>query len=401
MFTKDFPIFTTHPDLTYLDSASTAQKPKMVQDAMNEIMKGKYANIHRGSYILSEMSETLYEDSKEMVRKMIGAESRHEIIYTYNATYASNLLTRSLVKSGILEKWDIVLLSLLEHHANIVPWQILAEEYGIVIEWIGVTEDGRIDYRDLEKKLPSAKLVSLTAASNVTGSVLDFEKVSTLLSALPSRPLFVVDASQGLPHFAIDVVWYGIDFLFATGHKVMSDTGIGILYGKKELLKKMNPALCGGWAINSVSESGYEAAWLPYRFEPGTPHIIGAASLLAAGQYIESIGGYSVMEQYEQALVEYALEKIRELPNSVKLIGPMDASLRLWVFSFAFENHHPRDIADALADVWICVRAGHHCTEPLHNHFGLPATLRMSFYIYNTKKDIDRFIEEMKVLLTK
>lgn len=391
MFQSDFPLLLNHPGLVYLDSASTAQKPKIVQDAIWEIMKGKYANIHRGSYILSEMSETLYEASKDALKIMIGAESRHEIIYTYNATYASNLLARSLVKSGLLTRGDKVLLSLLEHHANIVPWQIMSEEYGIVIEWVGVTHDGRIDYEDLERKLPWARLVSLTAASNVTGSILDFTRVQWLLDACEQRPIFVVDASQGLPHFSLEVAHYGIDFLFATGHKFMTDTGIGFLYGKKEHLKKMNPALCWGWAINWVTENGYEAAGLPYRFEPGTPHIIGAASVLAAAEYIESIGGYSEIEKYENSLVVYALEKIRELPPSVKLIGPKDPKLRLWVFSFAFEQHHPRDIADVLAEKNICVRAGHHCTEPLHHHYGLPATLRMSLYIYNTKADIDAF----------
>lgn len=399
MFQSDFPLLKKHPNFVYLDSASTAQKPDKVIDAMQDIMNNKYANIHRGSYALSEMSEMLYDESKEMVRKSIGAESRHEILYTYNATYASNFLSRSLVKSGILKKGDVILLSLLEHHANIVPWQILSEEYGVIIRWVNVTDDGRIDYEDLEKKLPWVRLVSLTAASNVTGAVTDIRKVKELLDALSDRPLFVIDASQWLPHFSLEVSKDGIDFLFATGHKVMSDTGIGILYGRKDLLRSISPALCGGGAINSVSEGWYEAAGLPYRFEPGTPHIVWAASLLAAFQYIESIWGYEVIEKYEQSIVEYALEKIRKLPPTIKLVGPKDSHLRLWVFSFVFENHHPRDIADALADVDICVRAGHHCTEPLHNHFGLPATLRMSTYLYTTKNDIDRFFDGIAWIL--
>lgn len=396
MFRNDFPVFTTHPDLVYLDSASSAQKPRAVIDAMQTMMEGKYANIHRGSYDLSEMAEEIFESSKEYVRKAIGAQSRHEIVYTYNATYAANLLARSLVKSGLLVKWDRILLSLLDHHANIVPWQIIAEEYGIEIDWIGVTEDRRIDSSDLERKITGAKLVTLTAASNVTGAVTDFATIRDIMSKAQTKPLLVVDASQALPHFSLDVVSFGIDFLFATGHKVFADTGIGMLYGRKDLLQKMLPALCWGGAINAVSTTWYEPAWLPYRYEPGTPHIIGAASLLAAFQYIESIGGYSVVEKYEKELTEYTLEKITLLPSGVRLIGPMESDYRVWVFSFAFDHHHPRDVADTLADAGICVRAGHHCTEPLHTSLGLSATLRMSLSIYNTREDVDRFIEELK-----
>ncbi len=418
MFRNDFPVFTTHPDLVYLDSASSAQKPRAVIDAMQTMMEGKYANIHRGSYDLSEMAEEIFESSKEYVRKAIGAQSRHEIVYTYNATYAANLLARSLVKSGLLVKWDRILLSLLDHHANIVPWQIIAEEYGIEIDWIGVTEDGRIDSSDLERKITGAKLVTLTAASNVTGAVTDFATIRDIIarhcdegsnpgtswdSGSPrfarddrkQKPFLIVDASQALPHFSLDVVSSGIDFLFATGHKVFADTGIGMLYGRKDLLQKMLPALCWGGAINAVSTTWYEPAWLPYRYEPGTPHIIGAASLVAAFQYIESVGGYSVIEKYEKELTEYALEKIRLLPSGVRLIGPTESDYRVWVFSFAFDHHHPRDVADTLADAGICVRAGHHCTEPLHTSLGLPATLRMSLSIYNTREDVDKFMKAL------
>jgi cysteine desulfurase / selenocysteine lyase len=405
MYRADFPIFATHPDLVYLDSASSTQKPQKVISAMTDMMTSTYANIHRWSYELSERSEDIYQRSKEKLAIYIGARSRHEIIYTANATYAFNLLSRSLIKSGLLERWDRVVLSLLEHHANIVAWQILAEEYGIVIEWVDMTGDGRIDYEDLEKKISGAKVLSLTAASNVTGAVTDLSKVKEIITRCEAKDpcqrdmLFIVDGSQALGHFSIDVEKYGIDFYIATGHKVFSDTGIGILYGKKDLLKKMSPALCGGGAINSVSVDGYEPAWLPYRYEPGTPHIIWAASFLAALEYIESIWGYEAIEKYEADLIEYTLTKIRELPESVKLIGPKDSHLRVWVFSFAFDHHHPRDIADALADAGICVRAGHHCTEPLHHFLGLPATLRMSLSIYSTREDIDTFVRQCDSLI--
>lgn len=257
----------------------------------------------------------LYDNAKKKFAQFINAQSHHEVVFTYNATYAFNLIARSLVKTGILQKGDKVLLTKLEHHANIVPWQIIAEEYGIVIDWVGIDDNGALDYVDFAQKISSAKIVSLTGASNVTGEVLDLDKISEILSALDVRPMFIIDASQRFPHMAIDVQRYGIDILVATGHKVMSDTGLGIFYVRKDLLKQMQPAFCGGGAINGVTTDGYEAAGLPFRHEPGTPHIVGAVSLLAALEYIESIGGYETIENYERSLVEYFCSKLPELPS--------------------------------------------------------------------------------------
>ncbi len=395
MFRQDFPVFQVYPETIYLDSASTAQKPQKVIDAISGIFTHSYANIHRGAYDLSEKAEILYEASKEKVRVFLGAVSKHEIIYTYNATYAFNLLARSLVKSGMLVRGDRILLSLLDHHANIVPWQIIAEEYGIIIDWISVTPEGRLDLADLESKISGSRLVSVTAASNVTGAISDIAKIRDIVKKDDSKKFLVIDGSQAFPHFAVDVVDLDIDFFIATGHKIMSDTGIGILYGKKSLLQKMSPALSGGGSINSVTQEWYEPAGLPYRHEPGTPHIAWAASLLAALEYIESIWGYTAIEIYEQDLIEYTLSKIATLPHEIRLIGPKDGRNRLWVFAFAFSNRHPSDVAEMLAEKWICVRVGHHCTEPLHQYFGLQATLRMSLYVYNTREDIDRFFEEL------
>lgn len=324
MFRSDFPIFSAHPDLVFLDSASSAQKPAKVIDAISGYFSTNYANIHRGAYDLSMESSLLYEKAKKAVAKKLSADSDAEIVFTYNATYAFNLISRGLVKSGLLQKGDIVLLSKVDHHANIVPWQILAEEYGIVIDWVGLHADGTLDYDSLREKLPQAKVLSITGASNVTGEVLDLERIKGIFEECgfepplqgggggilvsekseknPQslrdssftkelyRPLFILDGSQRFPHMETAVAKYGIDFYVGTGHKVMSDTGIGFFYGRKELLKAMNPAFCGGGAINSVLLDGYEAAGLPFRHEPGTPHIAGAASLLAAIEYIDSIG---------------------------------------------------------------------------------------------------------------
>ena len=398
MYRKDFPIFTTHTDLVFLDSASSAQKPLKVIDSMSDFFRTEYANIHRGAYDLSMESSLLYDRAKQAVAKKLHADSESEIVFTYNATYACNLIARSLIKTGILKGWDRILLSRLDHHANIVPWQIIAEEYSIIIDWIDLNVDGTLDYTDIEKKLIGVKLVSLTGASNVTGEVLDLERIDELLRATPVRPLLVIDGSQRFPHMETDVKKYGIDIFFATGHKVMSDTGIGFYYARKDLLRMMIPALCWGGAINRVTTLGYEPAWLPFRHEPGTPHIAWAVSLLASLEYIDSIGGFEVVETYERELTAYALTLFESLPSWIKLLGSKEVRNRLWVFSFAFDTKHPHDVAEVLADSGICVRSGHHCAEPFHEAMGIGASLRASLYIYNTREDIEKFVQVLKTL---
>lgn len=394
MYKKDFPIFTSHSDTIYLDSASTAQKPQKVIDAIADFYHHDYANIHRGAYDLSERSELLYEASKEKYRQAIHAESRYEIVYTYSATYATNYLARSLADSGMISRGDTIVLSLLDHHANIVPWQLIARSLDLQVRYIGVTPDGRLDLSDIEEKCQCARLISVTAASNVTGAITDIAKIrDSARKAWWDDIFLIIDGSQALPHFSVDVVDLDIDFLISTGHKMMSDTGLGILYGKKSYLQQMEPAFCGGGAINSVTTLGYEAAGLPYRHEPGTPHIAWAVSLLAALEYIESIGWYPAIESYEHDLIEYTLSRVPELPSHIRLIWPMESVDRLGVFSFDIVWHHPADVADRLAAEGVCIRVWHHCTEPLHDALGLSATLRMSLYIYTTRADIDRFFD--------
>ena len=422
MFRSDFPIFTTHPDLVYLDSASSAHKPQAVIDSISRFFATDYANIHRWAYDLSMESSGLYDRAKSAVAKKLNATPA-EIVFTYNATYAFNLIAQGLVKSGFLVKWDTILLSKVEHHANIVPWQIIAAEYGIQIDWIDIHPHGTLDYDSLEQKLPNAKVLSITGASNVTGEVLDLDRVKNIFkkcgfdSALPlvggagggtpprlpykerNRPLFILDGSQRFPHMETDVVQYGIDFFVATGHKVMSDTGIGFYYGRKDLLQKMDPAFCGGGAINSVTTEWYTPAGLPFRHEPGTPHIAGAVSLLAALDYIDSIGGFATIEKYEQELIEYALGLFATLPSSIRLLGSKNPENRLGVFSFFFDGKHPNDIAEMLADAGICVRSGHHCTDVLHTALGIWGSLRVSLYLYNTSEDVDKLVEKLMKFL--
>ena len=399
MLRTDFPIFDTHPDLVFLDSASSAQKPKFVIDAISNYLETSYSNIHRWAYDLSQESSLLYERAKTKIATLLWLHSYHEVVFTYNATYAFNLISRSLIKTGILVHWDHILLSRADHHANIVPWQIIAEEYGIIIDWIDLHEDGTIDYSSIERQINNVKVLSLSGASNVTGEILDLEKIKTIRNSVSHFPLFIIDGSQRFPHITTDMVKYGIDIFVATWHKIMSDTGIGFFAAKKELLQTFIPALCWGGAINHVSTDGYEPAGLPFRHEPGTPHIAWAVSLLAALEYIDAIGWFKRIENYEQELIAYALWYIKKLPKSIRLIGSLEEKNRLGVFSFVFEDFHPNDVAEILADANICVRSGHHCTDPLHHVLGVRGSLRMSLYIYNTKSDIDIFFQKLQSIL--
>lgn len=384
-----FPVFQ-ETEVCFLDSASSSQKPREVICAMTDMMHHSYANIHRGSYDLSERAETIYHHSKELLSRYLWL-SPYEVFYTYNATYAANFLARTLVKSGKLKRGDIIGISLLEHHANVVPWQIIAEEYGLTIEWIPLDTTYRIDIDHIARDPGRYALLALSLASNVLGSTLDISKLDMLYGSMASRPLIVLDGSQYFPHASWDLRSHVADVVFGTWHKMLADTGIGFFAGRKEFLRELDPALCGGGAINEVTESGYTPAWLPSRFEPGTPHIIGAASLAAAIQFLMEGERLSEIQQIEKTLVHHALEAVKTLPSGVHLFGSTDPTGRLWVFSFSFDHAHPRDVADYLADHGVAVRAGHHCAEPLHRAYGIPATLRMSTYLYNDTTDIDRF----------
>ena len=285
-FKSDFPIFQNHPDIVYLDNTASVHKPQMVIDAMSHFFANNYANIHRGAYDLSDRSEELYNKAKKSVADLIGASSWREISFYYNATYALNFLSLSLAYSGILKRGDRVLLSIAEHHANIVPWLILKKWIGIEVDFFGLRDDFSIDFSDLASKLtPKTKVVAMTAASNVTGAIFDLESAGKLLKEYQkvdfsdtifttrNHPIFIVDASQAVPNFAVNVEQIGADALFFTGHKMMSDTGLGVLWGKQEFLKLLTPAIGGGGAINFVDQQGYAPAGLPEKMEPGTPHI--------------------------------------------------------------------------------------------------------------------------------
>jgi len=399
---KDFPIFQNNPDLVYLDSTATSQKPSMVIDWVSDYLSNSYANIHRGSYEISEISEKLYEDSKKIVAKHIWAESWREIIYAGNSTYALNILSQSIWRTGLLKKWDTVLVSVVEHHANVVPWLILKEDYGINVEFVGVTDNFDIDYNDFRDKLTDkVKIVSLAHVSNTTGQIFDIENVSSLLSARygKAKPMLVVDASQSVPHFEVDVKKLWCDALFFTGHKVFADSGVWVLWVKEEILNTLKPIFSGGWSIGEVKQHHFtHSSKLPDKFEPGTPNLSGAVSLLKAFEYIESIWGYKQLETIEHDLVTYALDKFSKI-HDVKIIWSISSARRVWVFTFVIPGIHSHDIAEYLAENNICVRAGQHCAEPFMEYVWQTHTCRMSLHIYNTTEDLDKFFEVLKNII--
>lgn len=397
MFKKDFPIFQNNPWLIYLDNAATTQKPKMVIDWVKNYLENDYANIHRWMYELSERSEELYFVSKEIVAKNIWWK-HDEIIYTYNSTYAFNILVQSLVKSKKLQKWDKVLLSISEHHANVVPWFLAQENIWIDVDFVNITSDYQIDFEDFTKKYDeSVKIVSFTHVSNVSGSIFDLEK---LWNMLRDDTIFIVDASQSVPNFSVDINKIWCDYLIFTWHKIMAQTGIWVLWWKKSLLKDLYPSIWWGWSISHVKKSWFDLAQVPECFEPGTPNLVWAVSLLKAFEYIDSIWWYQVMQQAESKLVDHALSRFNDFSQKIELVWPKIWQNRIWVFSFVIKDWiSANELWQKLAFKNICVRVWWHCAHPFLETLWYKWTVRMSLYFYNDISDIDIFFEELKKIL--
>ncbi|HMT01542.1 MAG TPA: aminotransferase class V-fold PLP-dependent enzyme, partial [Candidatus Absconditabacterales bacterium] len=371
---SDFPVFTNNLGLVYLDSAASSQKPAEVIDGVAEFLRSSYSNIHRGHYSLSEKSEELFFQSKKMVAKLVNSQA-HEVIYTYNSTFAFNLVAQTLCINGKLGAGDVVLLSVLEHHANIVPWHHLSKQYGFTVDFVGINqnpdidsldkshrdhkhfESGHFDYEDFEKKYTkNVKVVSLTAASNVTGEILDLQRIS---DQLRDETFFIVDGSQGVPHFQLDFQKLGADFLIFTAHKIMADTGLGVLVARQELMKELEPSIVGGGAIGGVTTSGFSFKSGVEKWEPGTPNIVGAVSLLKALEYLEKIGGYQTLEDIEKKLMSRALERFRGYGDQIELIGSDKLENRLGIFSFVLKNQkNIQMVGELFAEKGICVRSG-------------------------------------------
>jgi cysteine desulfurase/selenocysteine lyase len=389
----DFPILsrTVHgKPLIYLDSTATSQKPQAVLDAMDAYYRTTNANIHRGVYELSETATQQYEGARARIARFIGAKSSREIIYARNATEAINLVAHSWARTN-LRAGDVILLSKMEHHSNHVPWHILAAERGVALRYLDVTPDGLLDLSNLNEMLEGVKLVSVTHMSNVLGTITPVEEI--IKRAHAAGALVMLDAAQSVPHLPVNVQALDVDFLAFSGHKMCGPTGIGILYGKRHLLEEMPPFLGGGDMINTVTLEGFTPNQLPWKFEAGTPAIAEAIGLGAAVDYLSKIGMENI-HAHEQELTAYALDLMRALPG-VTIYGP-DAEHKGGVVAFAIEGVHPHDVATILDGEGVCVRAGHHCCQPLMHHLNVPALARASFYIYTTREDIDALVEGVK-----
>lgn len=383
-YKKDFPIFEKHPDLVYLDTGASAQKPKVVIDALSDFYASDYANIHRGLYELSERSTALYDESREAVARFIGASS-DQIIFTRGATESINLLR--YVMAGEFEEGDTILVTVMEHHSNFVPWFDLAKEKGLNLKVVEL-RDGSLGGDDIVDAMDeSVKLVCCVHVSNSTGIEIDVEKVCSAAHEFGAKVL--VDASQSVVHQKVDVENLGCDFLVFSGHKLYGPTGIGVFYAQD--MDDLPPFNFGGDMIKFVEKDNVEYLGSPQRYEAGTPNIAGAIGLKAAIEYLEGISMEEV-EKHDVELVEYAESKLNEL-EFIQLVGKGD---RKSAVSFVVEGVHPHDVAQILSDNHIAVRAGHHCTQPLNDAYGHAATVRFSFGLYNDKSDIDKAVEVLK-----
>jgi cysteine desulfurase/selenocysteine lyase len=388
----DFPILQREVrpgvPLVYLDSTATAQKPLAVIEAMDAYYRRFNANVHRGIHTLAEEATALYEGARDKVQKFINASTRKEIIFTRNATEAINLVAFTWGRRN-LAAGDVVVLTEMEHHSNLVPWHMLATEKGVRLEFIPVTDAGLLDlavYEDLLKLEP--KLVSLTHMSNVLGTINPVTEIAAKAKTVGATVL--VDGAQSVPHFPVDVQTLGVDFLAFSSHKMCGPTGFGVLWGRRELLEAMPPFMGGGDMIRRVRLREFAVNDLPYKFEAGTPAIAEGVGLGAAVDYLTAIG-MEAIAAHEHKITAYALERLEEVPG-VKVLGP-SAEKKGGVAAFTLEGVHPHDIAQVLDRGGIAVRAGHHCAQPLHERFDLPATARASFYLYTTQAEVDKLVE--------
>ncbi len=390
---KDFPVFEHNPGLVYLDSGATSQKPRQVIEAIKDYYERHNANIHRGIYSLAARSTRLYNESKEKVRRFINARSTKEIVFTKNATEGLNLVMYSLGR-GIGEGDEIVI-TISEHHANLVPWQQLAKWKGATLKVIDVDDEGHLDLKDAKEKItPRTRIVALNHVSNVTGVIHPVEEVIGMAKKVGA--ITVVDACQSVPHIPVDVQAMGADFIAFSSHKMLGPTGIGVLWGREELLGEMEPFLFGGDMIETVNLD--ESTWndLPMKFEAGTPPIAQAAGLSAAIDYLDSLGMERVYE-HEKTIVEYTLDKLLSMDH-LTLYGPHTPQDRIAIFTFNVKGLHAHDVAQFLDYKGIATRSGHHCAQPLLRRLGAKdtSTVRASLYIYNDLSDADALIEALK-----
>ena len=395
-YLQDFPILQTKMNgrpIVYLDNGATTQKPEAVIKAVADYCTYCNANPHRGAYELSVKATDIYETARVRTQKFIGAARPEEIVFTKNATEALNLVAYSYGRANIREGDEIVI-TISEHHSNIVPWQFVAKARGATLKYIYLAEDGNLSAEDIAEQITEkTKIVAVTHVSNVLGLVNDVRTIADRTHAVGA--VIVVDGSQSVPHIAVDVQAMDTDFFAFSGHKMLSPMGIGVLYGKYDILDAMPPFLFGGDMIDYVGEQETTFAELPAKFEAGTQNVSGASGLIAAIDYLEKVG-FDRIETIERDLISYALPKLRELPF-VELYGcDSTRDNKTGIITFNVKDVHPHDVASILDSYGVAIRAGHHCAQPLMRYLGQNATCRASFYLYNTHEDIDRFIEALK-----
>jgi len=392
----DFPILEQRVHgkrLVYLDSAATSQKPLAVLDAMDHYYRECNANVHRGVYTIAERATQQFEAARAKVARFVHAREAAEIIYVRNATEAVNLVAYSWARANLREG-DPIVLTHMEHHANVVPWQMLAAERGVELRWLPLTDDYRLDLSGLDTLLDGAKLLAVSAMSNVLGTINEIRPLADAAHAAGAHVL--VDACQAVPHLAVDVQEWDADFVAFSAHKMCGPTGIGALWARRELLDAMPPFMGGGEMINQVTLEGFVPNEVPWKFEAGTPAIAEAIGFGAAVDYLSDLG-MDAVRAHERELTGYALERLgTTFGERLRIYGPLDVNVRGGAISFLFEGIHAHDISQVVDEEAICVRAGHHCAKPLMKVLGVPATTRASFYVYNDEADVDALVAALE-----
>jgi cysteine desulfurase/selenocysteine lyase len=392
---KDFPIFDREINgrpIVYLDSANTSQKPRAVIEAMSRFLETSYAPVGRSTYTIAQEADAVYEGARRKVARFVNARHASEVVFTKNATEALNLVARAWGGANLREG-DAVLLTHMEHHANIVPWHMLAAERGLELRWLPLTDDGQLDLSSLDRLLDGAKVFAFTAMSNVLGTITPARLLCDAAHA--AGAIAVVDGCQAVPHAPTDVQAMGADFLAFSSHKMLGPSGIGMLWGREELLDAMPPFLGGGNMISDVRLDGFVPAPLPAKFEAGTPPIMEAAGLAAAVDYLNDLGMANV-RRHEMAVTEAAMRVLEErFGDDITIHGPENVEVRGATLSFRFRDLHPHDVAQILDQTNVCVRAGHHCAKPLMRLLGANATARASFYVYNDESDAEALADAL------
>jgi len=396
---EDFPIFSIKvydKPLVYLDNAATSHRPKQVIEAIRRFYEEFNANVERGLHYLSQKASEMYEDAHKTIAKFIGARSWNEVVFTYNTTYALNIIALSWGLNN-LKEGDEIVLTIMEHHSNMLPWRFIAKKTGAKIKYVTIKKDYTLDYEDLESKISEkTKVIAITQMSNVLGTINNIKYITKLAHKVGA--IVVVDGAQSVPHMPVNVKELDVDFLAFSSHKMLGPTGLGVLYGKKEFLEEISPAISGGGTIRDVTLEEVIWAHIPEKLEAGTPHIAGAIGLAEAAEYLMKLGMDNV-RRHERELTEYALKLLKEeLEDFVIHYGPTMLDVKGGIIAFNVKGYDHHAVAAFLDTEGIAVRSGMHCAHPLHHHLGLKGTVRASFYIYNVKEDVDALVEALKKL---